>query len=474
MTDKLGLYKPDNGETGWGDEVNANADLIDERFAFSEHYNVKDFGALGDGVTDDTDAIQAALDEAYTGGSLPYAGRVVFFPYGDYFLADGSGLTIPDNVRVTGLTQFPGGVRITHKNATALTLGKATALEHIWIEARDGSTSGSGIETGPTTFGIRLEDVQVRGIATSTDPVIYQPGGIGNQYYRVRAFNGGGHGWHITTGGWFNNLNSMYECSGQSSGVAPYASMFIEDASQMTIQRPYIESGRGYGLHIKNGGGVSVSDGWFEDISSDQIRIEGGSNNLILHNGVFYNHGDDLTAIAINVLDVGSPSSSRHLIVGNRIPDGDASGTGIYIGTNNQYCVVMGLGVASANDNGTNTTMIGSLPAAVKTPEPNVTVTDSTTPAIDLGAGSYHHLVATNGVGASRTVAAPTNFWESQQFTIHIHNSTGGAITTAWNASYKLAGAWVDPANGKHRTITFRYLHEDGFYEVARSAADIA
>ena len=41
-----------------------------------ESVSVKDFGAVGDGVTDDTAAIQAALD---TGGS-------VYFPEGDYFI----------------------------------------------------------------------------------------------------------------------------------------------------------------------------------------------------------------------------------------------------------------------------------------------------------------------------------------------------------------------------------------------------
>ena len=54
--------------------------------------NVKtDFGAVGDGNTDDTDAIQAALDEAYGTADAPHGGsegrfanRAVYFPNGWY------------------------------------------------------------------------------------------------------------------------------------------------------------------------------------------------------------------------------------------------------------------------------------------------------------------------------------------------------------------------------------------------------
>src|SRR5579883_3358932 len=46
----------------------------------SIYYNVKQYGAKGDGTTDDTAAIQAAISAASTGG-------VIFLPVGSYLIS---------------------------------------------------------------------------------------------------------------------------------------------------------------------------------------------------------------------------------------------------------------------------------------------------------------------------------------------------------------------------------------------------
>src|SRR5262245_50598639 len=59
----------------------------------AEVKNVKDYGAVGDGATDDTAAIQAAVNAAYGSSSSPHGGgsgvynnAAVFFPAGNYII----------------------------------------------------------------------------------------------------------------------------------------------------------------------------------------------------------------------------------------------------------------------------------------------------------------------------------------------------------------------------------------------------
>jgi len=49
--------------------------------------NVTDFGAVGDGLTDDTVAINSALMAVPSGGPLIQGGAIVYFPAGTYMVS---------------------------------------------------------------------------------------------------------------------------------------------------------------------------------------------------------------------------------------------------------------------------------------------------------------------------------------------------------------------------------------------------
>src|SRR5205823_7338982 len=50
-------------------------------------FNVKSYGAVGDGVADDTAAVQAAIDAANSTAGALAGGGIVFFPLGSYLIS---------------------------------------------------------------------------------------------------------------------------------------------------------------------------------------------------------------------------------------------------------------------------------------------------------------------------------------------------------------------------------------------------
>ena len=116
--------------------------------------NVKSllYGALGDGSTDDTAAIQAAIDAAVAGG-----GGTILFPPGDY-VVDG-GLYVPASAPIrlmgSGLAMFdhssrPTTLRRTSGETPLLTVAGESFARRAWIEISDmtfngGARHGTGV-----------------------------------------------------------------------------------------------------------------------------------------------------------------------------------------------------------------------------------------------------------------------------------------------------------------------------------------
>ena len=104
--------------------------------------SVKDFGAVGDGVTDDTAAIQAAIDHAQDITIGRAAGAEVFMPTGHYIIS--STIILRDKVSLRG-----------NGNRSTFVQAKSTFTDLYMFRAYD--------EPNPTTsmFGTFLQDMQI-------------------------------------------------------------------------------------------------------------------------------------------------------------------------------------------------------------------------------------------------------------------------------------------------------------------------
>lgn len=162
----------------------AIAEVATEGFDLGTDFiNVRDAGVTGDGTTDDTDAIQAVLDDAGVGGT-------VWFPEGQYKVSDqGSGFCL-DISTLSGITlagqstsglnpsgEGTGSCIFTTSTSTTIIKSNAAAINHrgpklldLRIESRSASANGMSV----TDFNhLVLERVTFRGVgqagsATST------------------------------------------------------------------------------------------------------------------------------------------------------------------------------------------------------------------------------------------------------------------------------------------------------------------
>ena len=128
--------------------------------------NVKDFGAVGDGVTDDAPAVQLAVDAAVAGSGI------VYFPAATYLL----NASVGPAVEAFGLHYTGDGIQKTvitgnHNEGAVLFLNRSNAqVSNLTINSSASRTAGSNTSTGGTwadNVGLLIEPPDVAFKATA-------------------------------------------------------------------------------------------------------------------------------------------------------------------------------------------------------------------------------------------------------------------------------------------------------------------
>ena len=117
-----------------------------------EFFSVKDFGAVGDGVADDTTAIQAAITAGYSTGS----GFSIYFPKGTYLMS--STITMGNTSSTVGIpTRLFGDYR-----ASIIKVSAANVNPFLW-QGPNPDVDGAGNRTG----SVVVENLNFQGPGSS-------------------------------------------------------------------------------------------------------------------------------------------------------------------------------------------------------------------------------------------------------------------------------------------------------------------
>lgn len=263
--------------------------------------DVKAYGAVGNGVTDDTAAIQAAITAANTNGDI------VFFPAGDYLYT--STLSPSDGVTLQGVgVPRPG----TGTKATTLVYSGATyavELQNRWgvqikeLQVLCSNASASGVRLRDDTNYCVIENVQIRGNGTggSTAGLLLDGEVSSNSHHRISSVRVTNFANAIWVSGYANgNLFSQFQVGECAIGIklSKFGTDTMAGSDNLFERGELGGSISGMGIYMRDSCHRNVFVKLVEDgVAGAALDHNGGNDNVFI--GVSFSGG---------AITVGSPT----------------------------------------------------------------------------------------------------------------------------------------------------------------------
>ena len=248
---------------------------------FADNVNVREFGAKGDGATDDTATIQAALNAAYGLPSSPNGAgnatnnRAVFFPNGNYKITTPLRLRSVRSAHIFGAGRFATRIQ----NIAGGNVFQTNGCEYSRFERMNLAALGTGV-----AFDLDWDNTGSTALQSNT--------------FSDMFFEGGTYGVRIGETGNMGSENSFLNCFFSGSSIAGLATKNYNALQQTVIggnfagcaKGVWVYSGsvpviHGVGFQQQSDTDIAVDNTAGDCYSIQGCRSESSPNFLRLHSG---------------------------------------------------------------------------------------------------------------------------------------------------------------------------------------------
>lgn len=271
-------------------------------------YSVKDFGAYGDGVHDDTAAINAAISFAYAAG-----GGTVYVPIGAYLVS--GNIVLYPGVSFVGAGGLAGMTEADATTPGAIFKVSSAIETSILVQAADSTLKGLriggfGFDGAPWQYGADvylqqvvncdLFDIGIRMAGTNLEGVLIDGGtggAFGNLLRNITAICGDGY-----LGGTGIKIGDTSSCNANTLiGCATLGFAVGLDFNNGSGNRSYGHWAQSCTTGVRFGLGTNcvARDGYYESSSSDDVLFDANSVNGLVDGG------DSATALKVSMIGTG-------------------------------------------------------------------------------------------------------------------------------------------------------------------------
>jgi hypothetical protein len=437
-----------------------------------ERVSVKDFGAVCDGVADDTAAVQAAVNYCIGAATStePTIPRT---------------LIVPGKCVLSGPIYINREVNLSHGEFRIIGEGKEAGFHTLSsLTMFDSNLSiFNGID--PISEMVTFENIRFSADSGSINAWV-----ISEKFLRIKFESC--FFWIMRCADFSTYAQTIYF---NNCNIRNWPSVFFRSngAYDISVTHSIIENGFAFmeirGDNNRGAAGLRILDNVIEGNQGGVLKCTGATGVTIGFNHIEYNAQPDFN------FNTGSLSGGAVLAVGNYIVNSGAPA--FNWGSQTEVTSVSNIYIQECPNNICQE--LGTLHGDVRFAQNFTSIGDVANKLADMELPLHVGSMRGNGVLAHtrQTVPYDPNIWldarvaqgfrivvtdalpfvihapvsprEGQRMTLTVANASGGVLgTLTWDAVFKLA-SWVQPASGFSRTVTFEYQNL-AWAEVSRTA----